>query len=280
MIDAHAHACGIYLDCDSIADHLEKCNIEKVILCGGEPESRINYPHFMMSAIFRSEALGLRYNKFIRFSAKLKNLVKHIDEQNLTVSILSKLLPNRVLPAYWVNPNDADCIEKMDSFYAGNKFCMLKLHQCWTAFNIASPICEELIEWAERHSLPIFIHLLNREQAYTFTQVANAHPNAVFIVAHLLGFDTISRHLKSESVYFDLSSPQLYSTAMLRRALQKYGAAKLIFGSDAPYGRHNPEVILKRLKKLKVSSEDLALIIEKNINHLLAAQKAREMQTV
>lgn len=269
MIDAHAHACGAYCDCNSIADQLEKIGAEAVVLCGGEPESRINYPHPLLSAVFWSERLGFRFNRFIKAAAAKKKLAESLDSQNATVSMLAKLLPGKVYPAYWANPAEKDCLQKLESFYAAHKFCMIKLHQCFTGFDIRSPQCEELICWAEQHNIPVFIHLLKAEQAYHFTQLANRHANAIFIVAHLLGFDIISRHLKSQNVYFDLSSPQLYSIFMLKRALKKYGPERLIFGSDTPYGINNHRAVLRRLRWLKVSKDDLALITDGNIRKLL-----------
>ena len=269
MIDAHAHACGAYLDCESIPKKLEKIGADAVVLCGGEPESRINYPYPLLSLFWWGERLAFRFNRFIRAAVKKKNLAEYIDSQNATVCALAKLVPNKVFPAYWANPVEDNVIEKLEEFYSSHKFYMLKLHQCWNSFDIASKNCEKLITWAEQHDMPIFIHLRKPEQAYNFTQVANRHPNAVFIVAHLIGCHIISRHLKSKNVYFDLSSPQLYSWLMLRKTYKRYGAARLIFGTDTPYGIRNHRVILRRLRWLKISEEDMALITEGNIKRLL-----------
>lgn len=269
MIDAHAHACGAYLDCETIAKQLEKIGADAVVLCGGEPESRINYPHPLLSLFWWSEKLAFRFNHFIRAAVKKKRLADYIDSQNVTVCMLAKLLPGKVYPAYWVNPVEENAIEKLDNFYSSHKFYMIKLHQCWNSFDIASTNCEKIITWAENHDIPIFIHLRKAEQAYNFTQVANRHPNAVFIVAHLIGCYIISRHLKSDNVYFDLSSPQLYSWLMLKRMLKKYGADHLIFGTDTPYGLFNHKTILRRLRWLKIGEDDMTLITEDNIKRLL-----------
>lgn len=269
MIDAHAHACGCYLDCDSIANRLEKIGADAVVLCGGEPQSRICYPHPLLSAIWQNEKLAFRFNRFIAAAVKKKKLSDSLDEQNAAVCSLAKLLPNRVFPAYWADPAEQNAMEKLESFYSEHKFYILKLHQCYNSFDIASPICEQLITWAENHAVPIFIHLKNPEQVYTFTQVANRHSKAVFIVAHLIGCDIISRHLKNNNVYFDLSSPQLYSRQMLRRTFERYGASHLIFGTDSPYGLRNDKIILRRLRWLQVDEAELALITDGNIRRLL-----------
>ena len=93
--------------------------------------------------------------------------------------------------------------------------------------------------------------------------------DAVFIAAHCLGFDIIDNALKSNNVYFDLSSPQLYSADTLRKAYIKYGAERLIFASDAPYGRNNPQIIFDRLEKLWLSQEEFDLITHQNICRIL-----------
>lgn len=269
MIDAHAHACGSYLDCESIANRLEKFHADAVVLCGGEPQSRICYPHPLLSAVWKNEKLAFGFNRFIERAVKKKRLADSLDEQNAAVCALAKLMPNRVFPVYWADPAEQNAAEKLERFYLSHKFYMLKLHQCYNSFDIASPVCEQLITWAENHAVPIFIHLKRAEQVYAFTQVANRHSKAVFIVAHLIGCDIISRHLKSDNVYFDLSSPQLYSYRMLRRTFERYGASRLIFGTDFPYGLLNDKIILSRLRRLRADPTALSLITEENIKRLL-----------
>lgn len=269
MIDAHAHACGGYLDCESIPKQLEKIKAEAVVLCGGEPQSRICYPHPLLSAVWKNEKLAFGFNRFIARMVKRKGLAATLDEGNATVCALAKLLPQRVFPTYHADPAEQNAMQKLEAFYSGHRFYLLKLHQCYNSFDIASPVCEQLITWAKNHAVPIFIHLKNGEQAFAFTDVANRHSNAVFIVAHLIGCDIISRHLKNDNVYFDLSSPQLYSYRMLRRVYERYGASRLIFGTDSPYGLRNDKIILHRLKRLKLDEQQLYLITDGNIKSLL-----------
>lgn len=269
MIDAHAHCCGVYLNEQTIIEHLDKNRFEKVILCAGEPEGSFDYHHPMLSDIFKDENTGFNFNGFIEAASKLKHLPNLIEGENLKIASLARLFPERILAAYCVDPTDPKWQQKAETDFKRHKYCMIKLHQCWHDFNIASNQFDKLVLWSQNRNLPIFIHLKNSEQALYFTASANKHCNAVFIVAHCLGFDIIDNALKSSNVYFDLSSPQLYSADTLRKAYIKYGAERLIFASDAPYGRNNPQIIFDRLEKLWLSQEEFDFITHQNICRIL-----------
>lgn len=268
IIDGHAHACGIYLSQNSIIDYLNFHNIDRVILCGGEQDSKRNYFYPLMSNLLRKETLSYNYNKLICKMVKLCKLADYIEGQNYVVWKLASTRPDRIWNAYWVDPSDDSCIEKMDKFYQKYGFHMIKLHQCWTDFDIQSKNCRKLFQWAAKNKIPVFIHIISYKQVIRFTSMANKYRNTKFIIAHLIGSQTMYPRLKYNNVFFDLSSPQLYSIGILKKALETYGAERLILGSDAPYGINNIDKIKKRLKKLKVSKRERKLIYGDTLNSL------------
>lgn len=136
IIDGHAHACGVYSSIQNIEQYLSKHHIDMVVLTGGEPDSNKNYSYPMLSNLFKSEKLGYFFNKIIYNMVKLRKVASHIDEQNEFVCSISKTLPQKVLNTYWVNPLEENCMEKMVKFYDNHGFKMIKLHQCWTEFDI------------------------------------------------------------------------------------------------------------------------------------------------
>ena len=272
MIDAHAHMCGKLLTQAGVEQYLEQNGIDRIILCGGEPGSRRNYPYPLLSEYVGEErAVGL-INGMIKRVIGGSGLATRFDEENMRVWELAGQLPGKVYNAYWANPLEEDCLEKAMAFYREKGFFVLKLHQCWTDFDIRCEMCGRLFGWAGQQKIPVFLHLGDKRQAIRFLDVANRNPGTTFVVAHLLWAGLMAGGLEYENVCFDLSSPQLYSMAALRRAWACYGERRLIVGSDMPYGLHNLSAVLKRLDGLGLSGRQRQMLCGENILRLLAEE--------
>lgn len=269
IIDGHAHACGVYSNVYSIKKHLEMKSIDMVVLCAGEPDSDKNYTYPMLSKIFKGQSLAYVFNKIIRTIVKIKHTSDYIDEQNERVSKLQQQLPSKIINAYWANPLEVDCIDKMERFYSTNGFKILKLHQCWTPFDIRSSESINIIMWASKKNLPIFIHLFSDEQVSGFVEVSNKFIDTTFIVGHMIGFTSMSDKLETQNVFFDISAPQLYSETILERAIHKIGYEKFILGSDSPYGIDNIAKNIARLKKLLLTENQIRCICGENLIRIL-----------
>lgn len=269
IIDGHAHACGVYANANSIKRHLEMKGIDMVVLCAGEPDSDKNYIYPMLSKIFKGQRLAYVFNKIIRMIVKIKHTSDYIDEQNEKVSKLQQQMPDKIINAYWANPLEVDCLDKMERFYSTNGFKMLKLHQCWTPFDICSSKSIAIIMWATKKNLPIFIHLFSDEQVIGFVEMTNKFIDTTFVVGHMIGFTSMSDKLKNKNVYFDISAPQLYSETILERAIHKIGYEKLILGSDSPYGIDNIAKNIERLENLSLTENQIRCICGENLIRIL-----------
>lgn len=269
VIDGHAHACGAYHDADSITVYMDAHTIDKVVLCGGEPNSVKDYGYPMLSNVFRSERLGYFFNKIICSVARRHKLSEYIDEQNNYVYELHAALPTSVYNAYWINPNEENCMEKLQQFYDEKGFSLIKMHQCWTKFDFECRSCHDILKWAGEHRMPVFIHLLSHQQANSFVRMANIYSDTYFIVAHMLGAMCMANQLTNRQVFWDLSAPQLYSVRILKAALKAYGVKRLILGSDTPYGKNNIQLNMLRLSKLNLTNEELNDITGNTISKLL-----------
>jgi len=269
IIDGHAHACGTYCNGEKIIKYLDSHGIDKVILCAGEPESDKDYSYSMLSDIFKSTKLVYCLNKFICFITNRTGLANHIDEQNRVVYDISRKSPKRIINAYWANPLDENCLEKLNKYYPIYNFKVIKMHQCWNRFDFCGTKNIEVIKWATQNNIPIFIHLLSEEQVLKFIKVTNTFLNTTFIVAHMIGFERINGNTKNENVYYDLSGPQTYPAQIVEKAIRTVGSEKLILGSDTPYGIDNIQKIQNRLKKLSIVDKDLENIMGNNIMKLL-----------
>lgn len=268
VIDGHAHSCGVYSTLCSIETYLNEHNIDKVMLCGGEPNSNTDYGYPMLSKVFKGDKLGYLFNKIICKVIKIKNLDHYIDDENKVVWQMAKSAPDRIMNAYWINPSEDNCIEKMEGFYKNYGFYMIKMHQCWTRFDVESEKFITIMKWAQEHNMIIFIHLLNKEQVRKFIEAANDNLENVMIAAHMIGISEMEKKLKSDNVYFDLSAPQLYSSDTLKKAIKRFGISRFIAGSDTPYGKNNFDIVRKRLLGAGLSENEVADICGNNINKI------------
>ncbi|WP_294378447.1 TatD family hydrolase [uncultured Clostridium sp.] len=160
-------------------------------------------------------------------------------------------------------------MEKLSKGYEVYNFKMIKTHQCCNEFSVLNKNFICIVKWAVEKSIPIFIHLRSKEEVRNFIDIINEFEEAVFIVAHMIGFNEIAARSKSGNVYFDLSAPQLYSLELLESAINNLGSSKFIMGSDTPYGKDNIKINIERLKKLRLSNEELEDILSRNILKIL-----------
>ena len=276
IVDAHAHASGKLLTCAGVEQYLEQGGIDRIILCGGEPGSRRNYPYPLLSDYMGEKRAVRLINGLIRRVIGASGYAERFDEENERVWEMAEQLKGKVYNAYWADPLEEGCLEKMMDFYREKGFYILKLHQCWTDFDIRCEVCGRLFGWAAKQKIPVLIHLGDKRQAIRFLDVANQNPGTTFIVAHLLWAGLMAGGLEYENVCFDLSSPQLYSMAALRRAWDCYGERRLIVGSDMPYGLHNLSAVMKRLDGLGISGRQRRMLCGENILRLLAEGRKRE----
>lgn len=269
IIDGHAHACGIYQTEECILENLQRQGIDKVILSAGEYESSTNYgiPH--LEKFFKTSKLMYASNKLIYFMTKRTNAVAYLDSENERVAKLAEKYPDQIGNTYWVNCNDKECVKKLEVFSKRYSMSMIKMHQCWTPFDIQDERCKIIIEKAKQLHKPVFIHLINQEQVKKFIQVAEEFCENTFIVAHLIGIEEFTPELKNSNIYFDLSCPELHSMEMLKRAYELFGANKLLMGSDTPYGKNNIHKVLKQIEQLKLTQEEKEMITYKNIQALI-----------
>ncbi len=270
IIDAHAHACGDYLNAEQIIHTLDSNNVEKVILVPGELGSTKTYSLPPLAAMFPKRNVVAVTNRLTRLAIALSGAAKHIGEGNAYVHSMAAVYPKRILQFYWASARTETLLEEMGRLYSEWRFAGIKMHQCWESFRIRSELFKQVVGFAESTSLPLFIHLGSKRDVFDLVQVAQTHPEANIIVGHLFGLEYFIRDKKNlGNVYFEISSPALISEYRLRLALTYWGAHRLILGSDTPYGKNNLADNIQRIKALDISEEEKGMILGGNIRKLL-----------
>jgi len=269
IIDGHAHACGELHNINGILTYLSNNQIDKVVLCPGEPNSTKNRKVPMVSEIINNSNIGYGFNKVIQLVTSISGVAKHIDAQNEIIACMANEYPEKIIQAYWVNPLESNCIQKLENSYLVHNFSIIKMHQCWHNFDVLQNTVENIIQWSLDKYIPIFIHLLSKEQCIKFTKLTNKYPNVIFIIGHMIGFNEIVENSTNENIYFDISAPFLIPLKTLEKAIKIIGSNRLILGSDTPYGKNNIQININRIKNLKIGIDEQENILGNNLMKII-----------
>lgn len=271
IIDGHSHACGKFLTAESIVKSLDNYGVDKVVLVPGELNSTSEYFLPDLAAIFPKRNVVKVTNYITKIVMKLTGKVKDIPAGNEYVYDLKTKTDGRVIQFLWITTGIKNASEYLDSKLTAWRFQGIKLHQCWEKFSVDSDFFNEVAIWAEKHDLPLFIHLYSDKEVTKIIRYKRNHPELKLIVAHLFGLELfIKDNFKDENLYFDTSTIQLISNFRLKNAIDFFGAGKLLFGTDTPYGsKDNIRKNINRINDLEISSEDKDLILGLNMKNLL-----------
>ncbi|MGE5396048.1 MAG: hypothetical protein ACM3MK_00780, partial [Chitinophagales bacterium] len=132
IIDGHAHAAGDFLKGNNIIRILDELGVDCVVLAGTpELNSEKNNDLSFFSKMSDKFPMNFIYfiNTIIKLVNSLNNTAKKLDSGNQYVFDLVKQYPDRIIQFYWVDPNEKNALEKLDSCYKRFNFKGLKIHQ-------------------------------------------------------------------------------------------------------------------------------------------------------
>lgn len=268
IIDGHAHACGMLLNTNDALNYMNANNIDKIVLSAGEPDSQKVYKLPYLAKLFTGSKLIYANNALTALIIRISKMNRHIDWGNKKIALMAQECPESILNTYWINPTEVSCIHKMDEFHKKYSFCMIKMHQCWTKFDIEEEGVKKTIEWAQLYQKPIFIYLKSKNQVKKFILLTKKYTKVTFILAHLIGIEEFDSTV-GENVYFDISCPLLHSVKMLNRARSNFGAERLLLGSDTPYGADNINLSISQMRDAGMNRDEIELVCNKNIQKIL-----------
>ncbi len=270
IIDGHAHACGDYLTPETITKKLDESHADKVVLVPGELNSQKTYALPDLARIFPKKNVTKVFNILTKMVIRLTGAVKHIQEGNDHVFELARKIPERVIQFFWVTKEISDIHETLERKYGQQKFKGLKLHQCWERFSIESDYFANIADWAKEKGLPVFIHLGSDKEVIKLIEYHMNHPNLVLMIGHLFGLELFAEEKpRLDNIYFDISTYQVTSDERVMKAIKRFGAEKVILGSDTPYGKDNLRKNIERIDRLPISQGEKDSILGLNIKNLL-----------
>lgn len=288
VIDSHAHLDARILEVPAIVEKMTRARIDKIVLipamCDPLPETPralLTVFRALMTTPFHPCAHWLNNRLMtqdgdLALRGKIYRIYHRPD--NATVASALAEHPDRFLGWIFLNPRAMDePLEELERWREVAGFVGVKLHPHWHGYPIEDvfPIAER----CETLQIPILIHLgfagRGRWQLLT-----DRYPRLRLIFAHA-GMPHFARMwrdtawARNRNLYIDVSSPYL-SEGLVRRAVRVVGAERALFGTDAPYGFHEPDSsydymhVRRWVERLPVRAGDIDRILGDNVAELLA----------
>lgn len=268
IIDGHAHAFGEFGYTKTLIPLMDRLGVDKVVLCpsGTEPDVEFSVPK-----------IAYRKTSLIPFFHILGNIFylrpqhkKMPVPNNDYVYSLVKEFPDRLLQYFWIHPHDSELEAKLNENYKIMSFAGIKLHQCMMKFSNLDRGMEVISSFAIEKNIPIFIHLYNFKEVRKFVELARKYPKANYIIAHMMGFETIARKGKDlKNVYFDISTYFIISEKRIHLAMEKFGDDKILLGTDSPVGDRCLELNIEKIRNMNLTEVQKKKILGENLAKLL-----------
>ena len=92
-----------------------------------------------------------------------------------------------------------------------------------------------ILDEAGKHNMVVSFHSQGEDE---MDKMVKAHRDVIFVAAHPGEYESFMRHIErmkmSENYYLDVSGYGIFRYGMLRRAIDTFGADRILFGSDYP----------------------------------------------
>jgi len=223
-------------------------------------------------------------------------LLKNMDEWNIDISVIQPVVTkqsqvikinewaagiqsDRILSFGGIFPHADDYKSEID-FVVSLGLKGLKFHAEYQNFILDDGHMLRIYDYALGKGLILLHHggfdpafpAPFRSSPQRFARVAQAMRGGVIIAAHLGGhaqWDDVEQYLAGSAIYMDTSMGfEYYPRDQFLRIVEKHGADKILFGSDAPWSNAGSEIV--HLKALPLPARDKEAILCENAKRILA----------
>jgi predicted TIM-barrel fold metal-dependent hydrolase len=252
IVDSHAHLEPRVLDVDALIVKMDAAGIDRVALIPPANDPLPVLPERLLALarrLSRSRAgrllvegvhrTTLTSDGQVRVSGLEVRIVRLPD--NASVAALCARKPDRFRGWIFLNPkDDPKVLDELERWRGEPGMIGIKMHPHWHDY--LSELCVPVVRRAAELGLPVLVHLGFRQRG-DYRALAEKVPSARIVAAHA-GFphyDDLWRAAKDlPNLRIDLSSPYL-DEPLVRAAVAAIGPERCLYGTDAPYGFHQPD---------------------------------------
>lgn len=179
----------------------------------------------------------------------------------------------------WVDPHHPERTMRFLEEHRGH-VAGLKIHPSLERSPVTDPVWEPFLRHADRWRLPVIVHAGRWQEIASWRfplEVAERHPDAAIIVAHLGGdLPTLQQECAREMARRALPNAYLGTESIreyysVRIALDLLGPGRLIFGSDYPLGW--PAAYLAVFDGADPDEETRRLVLGENLLRLIRRRR-------
>ena len=222
-------------------------------------------------------------------------LLKNMDDWHIDISVTQPVITkqsqvhkanewaaasrsDRLISFGGIYPHTDDYKTDID-FVASLGLRGLKFHAEYQNFIVDDDHMLKIYDYALSKGL-IILHHAGFDPAFSppfksspqqFARIAQAMGGGVIVAAHLGGHDQwsdVEQHLAGSNIYLDTSMGfEYFGHDQFLRIVEKHGADKILFGSDAPWS--NAQTEIKHLRSLPIPEKDIEAILSGNAKRIL-----------
>lgn len=187
--------------------------------------------------------------------------------------------PDRLIGYARMNPNKGDkalrLFEKAMQEYG---FKGLKLHPVGNWAHPASPQTIELIRLAAQYQAPVLFHCGDEEFSLPLqvALAAKACPEATIILGHCGGYFHVKDAIRVAERYPNivLETSAMPYPKMIREAVNRVGAARVLYASDGP--GCDPSIEVHKVKLARLTPDEEEALFHTNIQKILGNVREKE----
>jgi predicted TIM-barrel fold metal-dependent hydrolase len=270
IVDEHVHLGGLFQDTDYFIKCLDESNIDFVLATPYMFEDK-NIPRTLKAKRIPPWLAGTRLAMELvaRIMRSKKFRKRYIDyPPNDYVAEMAKKYPERIYGVYWVNPNLEE-ISKIERYLTHENFVAIKFHQVLYPCELNDKSFK-FFDLANEYKVPVFIHVDSLQEVRTIMKYMEKKSDLNVIMAHLNYFEEVAEEISDfPNMYFDISPLYAHKDDKLINAVNKVGADRLLFGSDAPCPGFQKYAV-NRIRRLNIPEEDKNKILGDNIIRLIS----------
>jgi uncharacterized protein len=203
-----------------------------------------------------------------------KVIVFHPDNGMLQRTISSR--PS-VFGLVWVNPKEPDYVQTLQAYLEDPKFLGVKLHPLLDGYHPNDPLVHPIADIVAERNLPLLVHTGHPifTLPWSVEELARAKPNTKVIMGHMGHGNIIYINAAIEAaerqpnVYLETSGMPMH--AKILEAVNRIGADRVLYGSDAPF--HHPDVEILKVKKSGLKPAELAMVLGTNAERVFAVDR-------
>lgn len=286
IIDVHAHYEPRMLESDALFRKMDARGVAKVVLIPAMNEPLGDPPRALLAVARALARRGMTRPLVEAFHRRTltsdgnvmisgKEVLIDARPDNRGVASLCAAHPDRVRGWIFLNPRgNPRVLEELEQWRSQPGMVGIKLHPHWHDYR--TELLTPILRRAEELKLPVLIHLGFGARG-DYRAICEAFPRVRVISAHagFPFFDDLWRAGKDlPNLFVDLSSPYI-DEALARDVVRALGPERCLFGTDAPYGFHEPDgsydygEILGWVERMKITSAERERVLVGNASEML-----------